>query len=63
MTDTERIAVVPDDRGPRAQVFARRLHNESCAKYVADYEREELRKEKAIWDKQQQRKGTRGRGL
>jgi hypothetical protein len=64
VTDTERIAVVPDDRGPRAQVFARRLHAESCARYARENELEKLRKEKAAWDKQQLRRGsTRTRGM
>jgi hypothetical protein len=77
VTDTEKLAVVADDRGPRAVVFARRLHNESCAKYEAENEREKIRKEKAEWDRKQQqaqsptnttlrqslRRGTRTRGM
>ncbi len=58
VTDTERLAVVPDDRGPRAVAFARRLHSETCATYVRENEREKIRREKAEWERQQAKRAS-----
>lgn len=67
ITEAERLSVVPDDHGPRAIVFARQLHSEMCSKYVAENEREELRKDKLEYERKQRqngpRLGTRTRGL
>jgi hypothetical protein len=63
VTEAERIPVVPDDRGPRAVVQARRLHSEVCARYVEDDAREKLRLEKAEWARQQGKRGARTRGM
>jgi hypothetical protein len=73
LTDTERLTVVPDEingsklNDARSTVVARRLHSESCARYVLEQEREELRKQKLEWEREQKRSGprpgSRGRGL
>ena len=62
VTDTDRIAVVLDDKG-QSVVSARRLHAESCERYAAEAEKEQLKREKAEWARQQGRRGQRTRGM
>lgn len=54
VTDTETIAVVLDDKG-KTIVRARRMHSETCAYWEGELKREQLRKEKADWERAQRR--------